>query len=198
MSIRGVNRLGDAYSDYLSAEAKVGWSYPPLTASQYAQAVAANLFSYSQDPRVPNNPNPIYAPGSPQWNAAIAALSSACCPPGASCEGPVCTGPNGTMLAPGTWNGDCNNPVVADAQGNLAYVQACYPNTPLGAYLASQNQSAPLTLNPNSAPSTTAAATPTTSASSLVSSLTALPWYYYAGGAALLFTLFSGGGSSRH
>lgn len=31
------------------------------------------LYSFSQDPRVPNNPNPIYAIGSPQWNAAIAA-----------------------------------------------------------------------------------------------------------------------------
>lgn len=76
MSIRGVRRLGDAYSDYLTNEAAFGWNYPALSASQYQQAVAANLFSFSQDPRVPNNPNPIYAPGTPQWNAAIAALSS--------------------------------------------------------------------------------------------------------------------------
>lgn len=31
------------------------------------------LFSFSQDPRVQNNPNPIYAPGSPQYLAAVAA-----------------------------------------------------------------------------------------------------------------------------
>ena len=91
------------------------------------------------------------------------------------------------MLGPGTWNGDCNNPVVADAQGNLAYVKACYPNTPLGAYLASQPAGGPLTLNP---PATTPA-TPA-APSSLASTLTSLPWYYYAGGAAALLFLFSG------
>jgi hypothetical protein len=31
------------------------------------------LFSFSQDPRVASNPNPIYAPGSPQYLAAVAA-----------------------------------------------------------------------------------------------------------------------------
>lgn len=30
------------------------------------------LYSYSLDPRVPNNPNPIYAKGSAQWLAAVA------------------------------------------------------------------------------------------------------------------------------
>jgi hypothetical protein len=187
MSIRGVRRLGDAYSDYLAAEAKVGWSYPPLTASQYQQAVAANLFSYSQDPRVPNNPNPIYAPGTPQWNAAIAALSTGQEPP-----------PPGSTLASGTWNGDCNNPVVADAQGNLAYVAACYPNTPLGISLASQQAGGgPVSLNPSSAAATTPAPAPA-APSSLLSSLSGLPWYYYAGGAAALLFLFSGTGGGRH
>jgi hypothetical protein len=102
--------------------------------------------------------------------------------------------PPGSYLAPGTWNGDCNNPVVADAQGNMAYVAACYPNTPLGVSLASQQAGGgPVSLNPTSAAATTpapAAAAP----SSVLSSLSGLPWYYYAGGAAALLFLFGGGG----
>jgi hypothetical protein len=50
MSIRGVRRLG-------LLEAPEG---------------SMILYSYSQNPNVPNNPNPIYAPGSPQYLAAIA------------------------------------------------------------------------------------------------------------------------------
>lgn len=151
------------------------------------------LYSYSQDPRVPNNPNPIYAVGSPQWLAAVASGANPNQPAytpeqiaqmNAGIEPP----PPGSTLAPGTWNGDCNNPVVADAQGNLAYVKACYPNTPLGSYLASQPAGGPLTLNPPTpatpAP-TAAAATPAG-----LSSLSSVPWYYWAAGATALLFLF--------
>lgn len=89
------------------------------------------------------------------------------------------------MLAPGTFNGDCNNPVIADAQGNLAYIKACYPNTPLAEYLASQSPGAPLTLNP---PPSVLTSMPTVIGTP--ASLSSLPWYYYAGGAAVLLFLF--------
>jgi hypothetical protein len=54
MSIRSVPRLAAA---------------PVLTAPEGSMI----LYSYSQNPNVPNNPNPIYAVGSPQYLAAMAA-----------------------------------------------------------------------------------------------------------------------------
>lgn len=148
------------------------------------------LYSYSLDPNVQSNPNPIYAPGSPQWLAAVASGANPNQPAytpeqiaqiNAGIEPP----PPGSTLAPGTWNGDCSNPVVADAAGNLAYVQACYPNTPLGAYLASQPPSSAVMTTGGQAPA------PATAPAAALNALAGLPWYYYAGGAAALYFLFS-------
>lgn len=148
------------------------------------------LYSFcdGQDPRCVPNPNPIYAPGSPQYNAAVAAgavdprtgRSYPPYTPPPAVEGPAAN------LAPGIWNGDCNNPVVADAAGNLAYIAKCYPNTPLGNMLASQQQGGgPLSLNP--AAPVAVSSMPTVIGTPNPSGV---PWYYWAGGAAAAFFLF--------